>query len=60
MSLTRSIASDINDCYLLELSPLYHFELSDINITVQDIQDQFDTLNRNKPSGSEGILPISS
>jgi len=30
---------------------------SDINITEQDIQDQFDILNRNKPAGPDGILP---
>ena len=53
-----SIASNIsNDSDLPELPPLCPYKLSDINITDQDILDQFHLLNKNKPAGPDGILP---
>ena len=52
-----SIASDITDSNLPDQPPLCPFELSEINITEQDIQDQFNMLNANKPAGPDGLLP---
>ena len=52
-----SFGSELNFDYISDLPPLCPYELKEINISEQDVLDQFHLLKPNKPAGPDNLLP---